>query len=195
LETAHGFTAIVGGGGNDHLTGSDIAGSVDKLYGGPGNDTFHWSRGVNILHGGQPGLAYEDDGLDTVDYTGAGEIRVDALPGADPHRQPDFVVSHPGGQDYLYSIEEILWDRASDHVKIGRGVGLVTQPPDGDRQGGAGGSARLEMHETLSPSTLAPGDPPGMPWCADGLDDTCDGALPDLGESLGAAFFDAWGSG
>ncbi|MBN8911635.1 MAG: hypothetical protein J0H65_06145 [Rhizobiales bacterium] len=125
LKIAEDFTTLAGGAGDDTLIGSDAAASIDKLYGGPGNDTLRWSRGVNILHGGQPGLAYADDGYDTVDYSGAGDIRIEALPPGIPHLQPDFVVTHDGGRDYLFSIEEIQWDRARDRVSVGSGVGLM----------------------------------------------------------------------
>lgn len=125
LETADGFTTLIGGAGDDVLSGSGTAPSVSKLYGGPGDDTLRWSRGVNVLHGGQPGLAYADDGTDTVDYSGAGDIRIDALPPGIPHLEPDFIVTHDGGRDYLFSIEEILWDGARDRVTLGDGVGLV----------------------------------------------------------------------
>jgi Ca2+-binding RTX toxin-like protein len=127
LEAAQGFTTLVGGGGDDVLTGSETTGTVDKLYGGAGNDTLRWSRGVNILHGGQPGLGYPEDGIDTVDYSGAGVIRIDALPAGVPHGQADFVVRHAGGRDYLFSIEEILWDAAHDRVTLGDGVGLAAR--------------------------------------------------------------------
>lgn len=133
LAAAHGFTTLVAGGGDDVLVGSDDGHAVDKLYGGAGDDTFRWSRGANILHGGQPGLAYAEDGTDTVDYSGAGEIRIEALPAGVPHRQADFIVTHPGGQDRLFSIEEILWDGQRDRVTLGEGVGLAALPPNADR--------------------------------------------------------------
>lgn len=125
LETTHGFTTLVGGTGNDVLSGSREAPPVSKLYGGPGDDTLRRSRGVNVLHGGQPGLAYADDGTDTADYSGAGDICIDALRPGIPHLQPDFVVTHDGGRDYLFSIEEILWDAARDRITLGDGVGLL----------------------------------------------------------------------
>lgn len=130
LRAAQGFTTLLGGGGDDVLIGSDTAGAVDKLYGGPGNDTFRWSRGVNILHGGQPGLSYADDGIDTVDYSGAGAIRIEARPPGVPHLDADFVVHHANGRDYLFSIEEIVWDGAGDDVTLGTGVGLIPRPSE-----------------------------------------------------------------
>ncbi len=131
------LTTLAGGGGDDVLTGGETTGTVDKLYGGVGNDTLRWSRGTNILHGGQPGIAYADDGIDTVDYSGAGAIRIDALPAGEPHGQADFVVRHAGGRDYLFSIEEILWDVVHDRVTLGDGVGLSA------RQTGAGPEGTL----------------------------------------------------
>lgn len=128
LLAADGFSTLMGGDGDDVLIGSDAPEAVSKLYGGAGNDTFLWSPGINILHGGQPGLPYADDGVDTVDYTGAGEIRIEALPPGEPHRQPDFIVHHAAGRDYLFSIEQIIWDGARDRVRLEAGVGLVPQP-------------------------------------------------------------------
>lgn len=120
-----GFTTLVGGDGDDRLSGSDTVGQVDKLFGGRGDDTFHWSRGHNILHGGQPGLAAADDGSDTVDYSGAGLIRIETPPGGGFRAQPDFIVTHAFGQDHLYSIEAVIWDGARDRVSLGKGVGLL----------------------------------------------------------------------
>ena len=130
MEVAQGFTTLAGGDGDDVLTGSETTGVVDKLYGGAGDDTLRWSRGDNIHHGGQPGLAYAEDGIDTVDYSGAGAIRIDTLPAGVAHGQADFVVRHSGGRDYLFSIEEILWDIAHDRVTLGDGVGLAARPSD-----------------------------------------------------------------
>lgn len=128
LATGESFTTLVGGEGYDTLAGSNDARSIDKLYGGTGDDTFHWSGGINVMHGGLPGLAYADDGIDTVDYSGVGEMRIDAAPPGEHHLHPDFVVRHAAGQDYLFSIEEIIWDGAHDHVTVGEGVGLALSP-------------------------------------------------------------------
>jgi Ca2+-binding RTX toxin-like protein len=130
LAAGHGFTTLLGGPGDDLLIGSDDIGTIDKLYGGKGNDTFRWSPGTNILHGGQPSLPYADDGRDTVDYSGAGDIFIEALDNIAPHLQPDFIVTHKTGRDLLFSIEEITWDDATDRVTFGKGVGLVDRFPD-----------------------------------------------------------------
>lgn len=124
LSVGHGFTTLVGGAGDDVLIGGDDPGQTDKLYGGRGNDVIRWSHGVNIIHGGQPGLAYDQDGTDTVDYSGAGELRIEAAPPGAPHLAPDFIVTHARGQDFLFSIEDIIWDVSRDRVVAGPGVGL-----------------------------------------------------------------------
>lgn len=130
LVAGHGFTTLLGGPGNDLLMGSDEIGTIDKLYGGKGNDTFRWSAGTNIVHGGQPGLSYASDGLDTVDYSGAGDIFIEARGHGAPHLKPDFIVTHKNGRDQLFSIEEITWDDTLDRVTVGDGVGLVDRFPE-----------------------------------------------------------------
>lgn len=134
LRIGNGFTTLLAGDGNDALAGGDNP--IEKLYGGRGNDTLRWSGGVNFLHGGQPGLAYADDGIDTVDYTGAGAIVIEALPAGEAHVQADFIVTHRFGQDRLFSIEEIIWDGDRDSVTLGEGVGLATTPSRIKSQGG-----------------------------------------------------------
>ena len=124
LSAGDGFTTLVGGAGDDVLAGGDDRSQTDKLYGGRGNDVIRWSHGINIVHGGQPGLPYDQDGTDTADYSGAGELRIEVAPPGAPHVTPDFIVTHAGGQDFLFSIEEIIWDASRDHVVLGRGVGL-----------------------------------------------------------------------
>lgn len=124
LPVGDGFTTLAGGAGDDLLIGGDDPGQTDKLYGGLGNDVIRWSHGINFVHGGQPGLPYDRDGTDTVDYSGAGELHIAAGPPGAPHIAPDFIVTHAGGQDFLFSIEEIVWDVSRDHVVVGPGVGL-----------------------------------------------------------------------
>ncbi|MFA5949280.1 MAG: calcium-binding protein [Hyphomicrobium sp.] len=121
------FTAILAGAGQDTLFGSDDAQRIDKLYGGKGDDRVHWSAGFNIFHGGEPSLAYAADGVDTVTYAGTGKIRVDAAASPVEHYRPDFIVTHPGGTDHLFSIEELSWDASNDTVTLGQGVGMIGQ--------------------------------------------------------------------
>jgi hypothetical protein len=143
LAIVRNFTTIVGGEGRDVLHGGEDAGAIDKLYGGKDDDRFVWSKGFNIMHGGQPELAYEKDGIDLVSYAGAGTIRIDANPDALPHYRPDFIVTTPEGLDHLYSIERIAWDASSDHIVLGKGVGLVERPVTLGPETGGGQDHRM----------------------------------------------------
>jgi hypothetical protein len=129
LRSLNGFTTLLGGAGRDDLKGGDSGQHIDKLYGGAGDDTLRWSHGVDLIHGGQPGLDYVADGFDTVDLSGAGQVRIEAPTLRERHRHPDFIASHRAGEARLYSIEEIVWDANSDTIAIGKGVGLATPPP------------------------------------------------------------------
>ncbi|WP_439544509.1 hypothetical protein [Hyphomicrobium sp.] len=167
LTVGDGFTTLVGGAGDDVLAGGDDPNQTDKLYGGRGNDVIRWSHGNNIVHGGQPGLPYDQDGTDTADYSGAGELRIEVAPHsahhATPHVTPDFIVTHASGQDFLFSIEEIIWDASRDRVVLGRGVGLgpaATLPEAAafdaaNETGPAAGAGRV-------PAQLSP-DAPSLP--------------------------------
>lgn len=157
LRAGDGFTTLVGGDGADTLSGGDNP--IEKFYGGRGNDTFRWSAGANVFHGGQPGLAYADDGHDTVDYTGAGAIRIEALPAGQAHVQPDFIVTHRLGQDRLLSIEEIVWDAERDSVTVGEGVGLSAvppRPPSQDADGAERSGRRAELLHVLPDPSSGP---------------------------------------
>jgi hypothetical protein len=129
LRGVNGFTTLLGGTGRDDLRGGDNGLHIDKLYGGAGGDTLRWSRGMDLIHGGQPGLDYAADGFDTVDLSGAGHVRIEAPTLRERHRHPDFIASHRAGEARLYSIEEIVWDANSDTIAVGRGVGLAAPPP------------------------------------------------------------------
>jgi hypothetical protein len=128
LAPVKGFTTVVAGDGADWLTGSFRADRIDKLYGGRGDDHFQWSKGINIIHGGQPELAYADDGRDTADYSGVRHVTLTASPAPSPHKVPDFIATFDGGEDRLFSIEEIVWDGESDRVLLGKGAGLIEEP-------------------------------------------------------------------
>lgn len=129
LSITKNFTAIIGGGGNDQLRGSaNGMFSYDKLFGGSDDDTLHWSPGNNILHGGQPNMAYAEDGKDTVDYVGVGVVTISANKYAAEHKVADYISVFEGGRDQLFSIEGLTWDRTSDVVIAGEGLSIVERP-------------------------------------------------------------------
>ena len=126
LSIVSGFNALVGGYGKDTFYGSDRENTIEKFSGGYGDDTFKWSKGINIFHGGQARLDYKADGSDTVDYIGVGVLTIDAVPFAFPHFAPDYIATHDGAIDQLYSIEGILYSRDSDTIIAGPNVHLLS---------------------------------------------------------------------
>ena len=119
------FNTLVGSHGDDLLEGSDNLSRIDKLYGGRDDDTIVHSKGFNIIHGGLFDLDYVEDGLDTVDYSGVGVVRIERNPYALEHFAPDYFVDHEQGFDWLFSIERIEWNPTNDRVILGPGVELV----------------------------------------------------------------------
>jgi hypothetical protein len=115
------FTTLLGGRGNDEFFGGSDRNRIEKLYGGEGDDLFHWSPGFNIVHGGQPGLGYAHDGTDS----GAGEVRIAFNRYWVPHKVPNYVAVFAGGTDHLFSIERIQWNETTDRIVLGTGVDLV----------------------------------------------------------------------
>jgi hypothetical protein len=147
LRIDQSFTTLLGGRGTDEFFGGSDCNRVDKFYGGEGDDLFHWSPGFNIVHGGQPGLPYTHDGLDVMDYSGAGTVHITFNRYWIPHKVPNYVVVFPAGVDHLFSIERIQWNDTTDRVVLGKGVDLVEDDvifdPSGfdSSQGGRGGAA------------------------------------------------------
>ena len=139
LRAEGNFTTVAGGVGNDTLLGSANSIFLDKLYGGGGDDTFKWSLGDNIIHGGQPRMAYESDGQDTVDYSGAGAVHIIANDHPVDHKVSEYISFFDGGADQLFSIERVTWDAKSDKVTTGAGVELIEKPVGIDLQGNAAG--------------------------------------------------------
>lgn len=121
-------TTLVAGGGQDDLAGTQRLDLADKLFGGRGDDVLHWSCGDNVLHGGQPTLDYALDGTDTVDYSGAGVVEIDAAPAPVAHLRPDFVARTGCGVDRLFSVEVLTWDKGHDHILVGQGAALLGRP-------------------------------------------------------------------
>ncbi len=120
------FDAIFGGGGDDDLTGSNDPAKIDRLLGGPGNDVFHASAGLNIVHGGDPSMGYDADGYDTAIYDDAVGLTLKPNRYAIPHIVPDFVASFAGpdatGTDWLYSIEAVRVAGEDRRVVFGPGT-------------------------------------------------------------------------
>lgn len=116
LSITNGFTTVVGGAGNDTLSGANAGSTTDKLYGGIGDDTIKWSDGFNIIHGGLPDESISADGVDSVDYDGAGIVYLNQFSYARSHSLPEYVATHSSGLDWLYSIERVEWDLDSDQI-------------------------------------------------------------------------------
>jgi hypothetical protein len=127
MKIEQGFTTLVAGKGDDVLEGSNDTSLIDKFYGGTGDDVIHWSTGFNIIHGGQPSLDYAQDGTDTVDYTGVGEVLITLNKHAVPHRLPTFFAVSEQSRDWLFSIERLEWNPESDHIRLGKGVELLEE--------------------------------------------------------------------
>jgi RTX calcium-binding nonapeptide repeat (4 copies) len=125
MRVENGFTTLLGGQGRDEFVGGSDRQAIDKLYGGKGDDLFHWSAGFNVIHGGQPQLDYADDGTDTVDYSGAGTVTITFNRHWVPHKAPNYVATFADGRDHLYSIERIQWNETTDRIVLGDGVNIV----------------------------------------------------------------------
>ncbi len=120
LSMGANFNTLLGGLGNDTLQGSDDD-RTDKIYGGAGNDIIKWSAGFNYLHGGEPRMDYASDGIDVVDYAGAGIVEIESNENYVPHKTPTFTATHANGVDYLFSIDRLQWNSASDQIIIDGG--------------------------------------------------------------------------
>lgn len=139
IATSSSFTTIAGGIGDDRLSGTTNGFWLEKLYGGAGDDIITWSFGQNIHHGGQPRMAYINDGMDTIDYTGVGTVHIEITAHAVEHKVADFFSVFSGGSDQWFSIEQILWDSSNDVVTAGPGVNLLERPLGLDLRGQSGG--------------------------------------------------------
>lgn len=116
LAITMGFTAVVGGGGRDTLSGGSDNSNTDRLYGGLGDDLFKWSGGFNIYNGGLPGQSMVTDGDDHVDYDGIGIVHMAQFSYVRNHTLPEYVTTHSGGHDWLFSVEGVEWDLDNDQI-------------------------------------------------------------------------------
>lgn len=139
LGTEGVFTQLLGGLGKDTLHGAVNLIWVEKIYGGNDDDWIMWSKGENIIHGGQIGTIYADDGLDTIDYSGVGEVQIIATKHGIEHKSPTFISAFEGGSDQMYSIEQVAWDPKNDKVSTGQGVELLEKPLLLDMKGNSTG--------------------------------------------------------
>ena len=139
ITIGNNFTTLATGESNDTLRGSSNQIYVEKFYGGAGNDTIKWSYGNNIIHGGQPRLNYAEDGRDTIDYSGVGTVHIEANSHPIDHKVADYVSTFDGGSDQWFSIEQVLWDAASDILTAGPNVELLEKPIELDLKGNGGG--------------------------------------------------------
>lgn len=131
MRIENGFTSLHGGGGADTFFGADDLSVRERFFGGSGDDTFNWSKGSHVYHGGVLDLLYIKDGIDTVIYDEIGPFYV-RLPAIDhvPHFNAQFVVEHTTGEDWLLSIERLEWRDKNDFIKLGPGVDLIREGLD-----------------------------------------------------------------
>ena len=169
MRTEHGFTSLLGGAGNDAFAGGISPDQIEKFYGGDGDDLFYWSGGFNIVHGGQPFLAYADDGTDVMDYSGAGTVTISFNRHWVPHKTPNYVAVLENGVDHLFSIERIQWNETTDHIVLGDGVDLVE---DDVIHAPGSQSHRGRNPQTKSGQLVAPEDGHNLEL-ADGVTSAC----------------------
>lgn len=153
------FTALFGGMGIDLLQGLDDPARIDRMYGGGDNDLFGWSQGKNYLHGGDSSWAYKDDGIDTVNYSGAGPVHIDLNPAWVEHYVAQYFATFTGGEDYLLSIERLVWNEdTTDTITVGPGLQLIEKSISIIMGGeGAEGEAASPKGDTLDLSEVSSG--------------------------------------
>jgi Ca2+-binding RTX toxin-like protein len=138
MRAENGFTTLLGGHGDDLFAGSQYGRQIEKFYGGEGDDLFRWSPGFDIVHGGQPLLAYSADGTDSMDYSGAGEVKITFNRHWIPHKSPNYFAAHDKGAEHLFSVERIQWNARTDHIDLGKGINLLeddrVQQPHASRE-------------------------------------------------------------
>ncbi|MBX9926218.1 MAG: hypothetical protein K2Y05_07660, partial [Hyphomicrobiaceae bacterium] len=162
------FNTLSGGNGNDVLTGTDDPGvfRVEKFFGGRGNDSFIWSSGRNIYHGGDPRYSYEEDGKNTISYAGAGAILIELNEFRIPGRTHDLVVlaegrgGRSGAVDWLASVFDFVFSQQSDQIFTGPGVTITYQKIRfdlGEDDGGYGD--QFNFGDLQAPITIKPVNP------------------------------------
>ncbi|MCB1521515.1 MAG: cadherin-like domain-containing protein, partial [Hyphomicrobiaceae bacterium] len=155
------INSVFSGYGEDTLQGIHNTSRIDRLYGGGDNDMFLWSRGVDFIHGGDRSLRYADDGIDTIDFSGAGNVHIILVSANSPeHVTPDYVAYHGGHAVWMFSIERLIWNGdGTDNITTGPGLELVEIPLTMDL-GGDSGDPRgdeLSFEETTDGITVNAG--------------------------------------
>jgi Ca2+-binding RTX toxin-like protein len=155
LQITGTFTQLATGFGQDTLRGTDGGFWPEKLYGGDDDDVILWSKGENFVHGGQARLTYAEDGIDTIDYTGAGTVHIIASKHAVEHKVADNITAFEGGSDQLFSIEAVTWDDATDVVIAGEGVELIDRPIELRLKNSNGGRGdELGFYDSTAPLVI-----------------------------------------
>ena len=150
------FVNIIGGPGNDTFFGGNQVEQFERFHGGLGDDEFTWSKGSNTYHGGQLGLDYASDGLDTVSYANVDTVRLEINPARLPHLAADIFAFHASGQDNFLSIEAIKWATNSDTISLGEGLSLLNKSINLDLgdQSSAGQGDTVDFSEADKPIQL-----------------------------------------
>ncbi|MDX2306900.1 MAG: cadherin-like domain-containing protein [Hyphomicrobium sp.] len=168
IELVWSFDTILGGAGKDTLTGTNAPDRTEKLYGGIDDDILLWSDGPNVLHGGQPQLAYEEDGTDLLDYSGIGEVTLELSQYAMPHLVPDIVARHDGGIDRIFSIERLRWNPESDNIILGDGLDVLVDKHFiiGGEEAADGAGDRIDFSDQQSSILLRATDVDGIAFAS-----------------------------
>lgn len=160
-----GIEDVVGGDGNDKLTGDSFANEMvggpgnDKLYGGAGSDTLEGDAGDDTMSG--------DAGVDTVVYTHTNQdLTVDMLKDASSGDGND---SLPGvenmvsgsGNDTIYGdgqANEISGGDGADSIFAGGGNDIVTGDAGNDTLSGEAGNDKVDGSTGENTCDLDAGD-------------------------------------
>ncbi|NJM54779.1 MAG: hypothetical protein HC841_01575, partial [Verrucomicrobiae bacterium] len=139
---------------------------VEKLFGGRGDDQFVWSSGFNIYHGGDPRSNFAQDGTDTIVYSGAGLLYVDAGSGSSGLNQlPELIVEasgsgdRTGSDDWLSSIYDFVLSNKTDQIALGPNVAITFRKVRFDLGEDDGGNGdQFDMSQVGAGVTITPVD-------------------------------------
>lgn len=136
------LTTIVGAIGtdfNDTLRGDA---SANRLEGGKGDDTLQGRGGGDILVGGDGADVLQGGGgQDTVDYSGAGPVRVSLFSGE--------ALDASGVIDRLSGMEDVIGSLGQDTISGNGGANRLTGGVGADVLRGGGGADTFVFHDRL----------------------------------------------